>query len=121
MSTGGREEFAENRSNEQVKEEQEEIDEFNLNTDYDPRATLHESSTLEEATGPDVKFDDVTMANFIVTARVYDVLMALLKEANPDAARDLLELHRSGSLLGSVPSFNGNFLTDLMNDSDQDD
>lgn len=59
--------------------------------------------------------DNIGTVNFIVLSRLYDAVMALLKEVGPDAARDLLELHAQGVLLGSAPKFSGVFLTDVMN------
>jgi hypothetical protein len=96
-------------SNEQTpgekQTEQDEISNFNQNTDYDASASLHEAQS-----------NDMEMAQFIISNRIYDVLLALLQEQRPDKARDLLELHRSGNLLGTTPSWNGTFLTDLMNE-----
>jgi hypothetical protein len=64
---------------------------------------------------------DLAIQQFIVTARVYDVMLSLLREANPDVARDLLELHRAGHLVATAPSFSGHFLTDDMNDENLDE
>lgn len=51
----------------------------------------------------------------IVQMRLYDVLMALLHESNPDKANELLQLHTTGALAGSTPSYIGEFLTDKLN------
>lgn len=59
--------------------------------------------------------ENIGTVQFIVMARLYDVMMALLREANPDAARDLLELHQAGVLVGGGPWFGGTFLSDVMN------
>lgn len=65
--------------------------------------------------------ENLRVVNFILLGRIYDVLMGLLTEANSSAAADLLELHAGGSLLGPSPSFNGAFITDLMNAQDNTD
>jgi len=62
--------------------------------------------------------ENIGVLHFIIQARIYDVLMALLKESNPAAHRDLLELHMGGSLLGAEPFFNGQFITNLLNADD---
>lgn len=76
-------------------------------------------SDLED--GKDLNEIDWLIQNFIATARVYDVLMALLKEQNDAVARDILELHMSGHLIGPMPRMTGVFLTDEMNDEDRKD
>lgn len=53
--------------------------------------------------------------SFIMQARIYDTLMALLKETSPDTARDLLQAHSNGLILGPSPSMVGRFLTDEAN------
>jgi hypothetical protein len=62
--------------------------------------------------------DDLAMGQFILSARIYDVLMALLQKQDPEYALDLLEMHSKGIIVGSAPSFNGAFLTDMMNGDD---
>ena len=59
--------------------------------------------------------ENIRVSNFILLNRIYDVLMGLYQEANPDKARDLLELHLAGNIMGPSPAFNGNFITDLVN------
>lgn len=68
-------------------------------------------------------FDDhnLRIQQFIMLGRIYDVLLALLKEANPAVVNDILELHRAGHLLGTAPGFSGVFLTDEMNDENLDE
>jgi hypothetical protein len=39
----------------------------------------------------------------VVSMRIYDVLMALLNETDPEAASALHELHSQGKVLGSLP------------------
>jgi hypothetical protein len=48
---------------------------------------------------------DVAQASLIVQMKIYDVLMALLMDANPDVARDLDTLHTQGIILGQGPTF----------------
>lgn len=43
------------------------------------------------------------VAQLIVSMRIYDVLMALLTDADPKAAAALHQLHSEGKLLGSWP------------------
>lgn len=93
------------------KTESDEIESFNQNTGYDDRSGLR---TEENS--------DLAMGQFILSARIYDVLMALLQKQDPEYALDLLEMHAKGIIVGSAPSFNGAFLTDMMNeDTDVDD
>ena len=61
---------------------------------------------------------NLAISQFIMSCRTYDVLMALLTEANPTLAKDLLELHATGSVMGPQPAFNGQFITDLVNQSE---
>lgn len=53
--------------------------------------------------------------SLIVQLRIYDVLMALLRESNPDAADEILALHSTGAFGGPSPSYIGKFLTDELN------
>lgn len=58
---------------------------------------------------------NLAISQFILSARIYDVLMALLMEQNREVAKDILELHAGGNLIGPQPSFNGLFITDEAN------
>ena len=60
--------------------------------------------------------ENIGVVQVIMQMRIYDVLMALLTDASPNAAKRLLELHKEGSIFGSTPSLNGNFITDMMED-----
>lgn len=62
---------------------------------------------------------NLAISQFILSARIYDVLMTMLNCEHPQAAADLLELHASGAFLGPQPSFNGQFITDLVNSDDE--
>lgn len=69
-------------------------------------------------TGPDYGASaqpDYQMANFIQLAHIYDVLMALLMEQNPETGTAILELHHQGNIIGPNPAWNGEFLTNLAN------
>ncbi len=59
--------------------------------------------------------DNLPVIQFIVQARIYDVLIALLREQNPVVAKELLEAHSNGLILGPSPSFVGTFITDEQN------
>lgn len=65
--------------------------------------------------------ENAPMMNFIMQARIYDVLMALLTEENKDLAKQLLELHANGAIMGPSPAFSGNFVTDSLNTIDEND
>lgn len=95
------------QSVEEKQVEQDEIDNFNQNTDYDPRSAVDE----EDPFSP----HNLAIQQFITTARVLDVGYAILKHLDADVARDLLELHQAGHVLGTAPNFSGVFLTDEMN------
>lgn len=59
--------------------------------------------------------DNAVLMNFIVQARIYDVLMALLAESNKTLHMELLKLHAAGAFMGPSPAYNGNFVTDELN------
>lgn len=59
--------------------------------------------------------DNLRVSQFILTARIYDVLLGIYTHMEPEKAKDLLELHADGALLGPQPAFNGQFITDMMN------
>lgn len=76
---------------------------------------MDETETPEENGTDPFSDHNLAISQFILTARLYDVMFALLREARPDVARDLLELHGAGNLIGPQPSFNGVFITDEVN------
>jgi hypothetical protein len=53
--------------------------------------------------------------NLIVNLRIYDVLMAILRESNPEVQKDLARIHASGKILSTAPMFDGTFITDEIN------
>lgn len=63
--------------------------------------------------------ENIGVVQFIMQARIYDVLMALLMESNEEAAANLLEIHSQGALMGTAPFFTGAFITDLANQDEK--
>lgn len=59
--------------------------------------------------------ENIGVVHFIQLGRIYDVLMAMLTDTNPQAAKELLELHATGALVGGQPFFNGKFVYDNLN------
>lgn len=90
--------------------------------DFDPlKAWEKEMQEAAEEDSPDPFSPEIAPGlTLVVNLRIYDVLMAILKENNPDAAREILELHSNGGLAGTMPDFTGFFMTDALNeDEDQ--
>ena len=58
--------------------------------------------------------DNIGTVNFIMQARIYDVLSAILLELNEDAAQNLLEMHMQGIIVGPSPQLNGVFVADKL-------
>lgn len=77
---------------------------------------------LEDNPEAEDPFSDknLRIQQFILSARLYDVMLALLKVNDSGAANDILELHSQGHILGSAPGFSGVFLTDEMNADEPD-
>ena len=48
---------------------------------------------------------DAHTANVIMQLKIYDLLLAILTDANPDAARVIAEAHQKGVILGANPQF----------------
>lgn len=65
--------------------------------------------------------ENLPIINFIQMGRLYDVGMAILTKMDKAAAEDLMQLHQEGNLVGFSPSFNGQFLSDILNDTDEED
>lgn len=84
-------------------------------TIFSDPSTPNESTMTDDTTVVEQETDDIQMSMLIIQLRLYDVLMALLSEQNPDKARELLRLHSTGALAGTVPSYIGEFLTDKLN------
>jgi len=60
---------------------------------------------------------NVQILQFITLSRIYDVLMAVLSNTDPEAAKNVLKLHAEGKLLGPPPNMTGEFLTAPTNDT----
>lgn len=54
--------------------------------------------------------ENIGVIQFIMLARIYDLLMLDLADRRPEAAAKVSEAHHKGSLLGVVPVMNGQFL-----------
>lgn len=78
-------------------------------------APVEEMDPLEQGSIDPFSPDNAVMMNFIVQARIYDVLMALLAESNNTLHMELLKLHAAGAFMGPSPAYNGNFVTDELN------
>jgi hypothetical protein len=76
-----------------------------------------EIEPVEEADENDpFSAENINTVLFIQQSRIYDTLMSILTLLDKDVAKDLLELHSSGNILTPMPVFNGNFITDLLNE-----
>lgn len=54
--------------------------------------------------------ENIGILQFIMLARIYDLLMIDLNESRPEVANKVLEAHRKGAILGSAPVLSGQFL-----------
>jgi hypothetical protein len=54
--------------------------------------------------------ENIGILQFIMLARIYDLLMIDLNETRPEVANKVLEAHRKGAILGSAPVLSGQFL-----------
>lgn len=68
-----------------------------------------------EQAGDEWSLTDLATMNFIATSRLYDVMMALLMDADLEKGQHLLKLHLDGGLLMPAPSFDGNFVSTEVN------
>jgi hypothetical protein len=50
------------------------------------------------------EFDDIQLASLVTLNRIYDVLMCLLVDADPDAAAVVVDIHKSGRFMAPPPS-----------------
>lgn len=60
---------------------------------------------------------NLAIQHFITSARIYDALLTLITISDAAVAKDLMELHMAGHLLGPAPALSGIFLTNDMNAS----
>lgn len=54
--------------------------------------------------------ENVGTIQFIMLARIYDLLMIDLNERNPEVANRVAKLHQAGTILGPAPVLNGDFV-----------
>jgi hypothetical protein len=54
--------------------------------------------------------ENIGILQFIMLARIYDLLMIDLNERRPEVANRVLDAHRKGAILGSAPVLSGQFL-----------
>lgn len=54
--------------------------------------------------------ENIGILQFIMLARIYDLLMIDLNESRPEVANKVLEAHRKGAILGAAPVLSGQFL-----------
>lgn len=71
---------------------------------------LLSSGEVEETDDP-FHPDNVGTLNFIMLSRIYDLLMLDLDARYPEKAKQVLDLHLKGYILGPPPELNGEFLS----------
>lgn len=54
--------------------------------------------------------ENVGAIQFIMLARIYDLLMVDLMDRKPEVAKKIVEAHANGTILGTAPILNGTFL-----------
>ena len=76
-------------------------------------------SMTEQTTGDFDPFhpDNVGTLNYIMLARIYDLLMLDLDARFPEKAKQVLDLHAKGYILGTPPVLNGEFLVDAQEEA----
>lgn len=65
--------------------------------------------------------ENIGILQFIMLARIYDLLMIDLNEKNPEVANKVLEAHRKGAILGTAPVLSGQFLESERVDAIKDE
>lgn len=65
--------------------------------------------------------ENIGVLHFVTQHRIYDVLMALLTEKNPELAQNVLEMHSKGLLIGPQPFFDGTFIANELDDAESED
>lgn len=73
------------------------MDENNLPPDVDPSEDPFSA-------------ENIGTIQFIMLARIYDLMMVDLNSRNPEAANQVLEAHRRGAILGTAPVLSGQFI-----------
>lgn len=77
------------------------------------RFTLTDEIREDETTAQDpFSPENIGILQFIMLARIYDLLMLDLNDRKPEVANRVLEAHRKGAILGSAPVLSGEFLSD---------
>lgn len=73
-----------------------------------------EGDTADFSDDADNPFDpaNVGTINFIMLARIYDLLLLDLMDRKPETAKKVLEAHRRGAIMGTAPVLSGDFLSD---------
>lgn len=61
--------------------------------------------------------ENIGIVQFIMLARIYDLLMVSLNESRPEVANKVLEAHRKGTILGTAPVLNGEFAASVVEDT----
>lgn len=56
--------------------------------------------------------ENIGIVQFIILARIYDVMMLQLQLSHPEEASELVKLHTEGKLIGAPPDFTGEFLSE---------
>lgn len=51
--------------------------------------------------------EDTLYALLVTNMRIYDAIMALVTEANPELARNVQEMHAAGHMIGSSINYDG--------------
>ena len=51
--------------------------------------------------------ENLAVVNYITMTRIYDALIVLLRNINPEEAKALVEAHEKGILLAPPPSYIG--------------
>lgn len=49
--------------------------------------------------------DDLAFANFIVTSRIYDLLVIIARKLDTEATDVVLSKHRDGHIVGALPKY----------------
>lgn len=65
---------------------------------------------MSETTPDPFSLQEAPGVSLIVLMRLYDVMMGMYSEMNPDAAEAMIEAHGQGILLGTTPAFSGQFV-----------
>lgn len=72
-------------------------------TNYPQGLTETEPVNAEEAGYDPFSPEHAPALSLITLMRIYDTQLALLREANPQVAEKLVELHAEGKIVGPLP------------------